>query len=79
MQHLLHAEGQDQLWGSLEMVVDGETGLFHRDEFELVENIRRVSDDAEFRSRLGAGAGKLVTEKFGDIHVVKRVEDVVFR
>jgi glycosyltransferase involved in cell wall biosynthesis len=65
--------------GSLEMVVDGETGLLHRDEFELVENIRKISDDAEFRCRLGAGAGKRVTEKFGDEHVVKSVEDVVFR
>jgi len=65
--------------GSLEMVVDGETGLLHRDEFELVENILKVSDDAEFRSRLGAGAGKRVTEKFGDEHVVKSVIDVVFQ
>jgi glycosyltransferase involved in cell wall biosynthesis len=65
--------------GSLEMIVDGETGLLHRDEFELVENILKVSDNAEFRSRLGAGAGKRVTEKFGDEHVVKSVEDVVFQ
>jgi len=64
--------------GSLEMIVDGETGLLHRDEFQLVENIRKVSENAELRGRLGAGAGKRVTEKFGDEHVVKSVEDVVF-
>jgi len=65
--------------GSLEMIVDGETGLIHRDEFQLVENIRKVSENAELRGRLGAGAGKRATEKFGDEHVVKSVEDVFFR
>jgi glycosyltransferase involved in cell wall biosynthesis len=65
--------------GSLEMVVDGETGLLHQDEFELVENILKVAENAEFRGRLGAGAGQRVTEKFGDEHVVKSVEDVVFQ
>jgi len=63
--------------GSLEMVIEGTTGLLHSDEIELVENIRRISDNAEFRRRLGAGAGKRALESFGDGHVLDTVTSVV--
>lgn len=59
--------------GSLELIVDGETGLLHRDEFGLAENIRAISKDDELRRKLGIAAGKRAVEKFGDEHVVKSV------
>jgi len=64
--------------GSLEMLVDGETGLFHRDELEFVENIRKVSDDAELRRRLSTGSSKRALDIFGQKHVVESVKSVIF-
>jgi len=64
--------------GSLEMVVDGESGLFHRDEFDLVENIRKLSENAELRQRLSTGSSKRAFEIFGQEHVVESVKSVIF-
>lgn len=59
--------------GSLELIVDGETGLLHRDELSLSENIRAISKDDKLRRTLGTAAGKRAVEKFGDEHVVTSV------
>jgi glycosyltransferase involved in cell wall biosynthesis len=63
--------------GSLELIVDGETGLLHRDEVGLAENIKAVSLDAEFRKRLGTAAGKRAVGVFGEEHVVESVEGLL--
>jgi len=64
--------------GSLEMIVDGETGLLHRDEFDLVENIQKVSENAELRQRLSTGSSKRATDFFGQEHVVESVKSIIF-
>jgi len=63
--------------GSLELVVDGETGLLHRDELSMSENIRAVSYDDGLRERLGAAAGKRVMESFGEEHILRSVKSLL--
>jgi glycosyltransferase involved in cell wall biosynthesis len=64
--------------GSVELIVDGESGLLHNDEIELVKNIKAISDNAELRIKLGIAASKRASEMFGEEHVIESVKKVVF-
>ena len=64
--------------GSVELIVDGESGLLHNDEIELVKNIKAVSDNAELRIKLDIAASKRASEMFGEEHVIESVKKVVF-
>jgi glycosyltransferase involved in cell wall biosynthesis len=64
--------------GSVELIVDGESGLLHNDEIELVKNIKAISNNAELRIRLGIEANKRASEMFGEEHVIESVKKVVF-
>ena len=62
----------------LKFIVDGESGLLHNDEIELVKNIKAISNKAELRIILGIAASKRASEMFGEEHVIESVKKVVF-
>jgi glycosyltransferase involved in cell wall biosynthesis len=64
--------------GSVELHVDGESGLLHNDEIELVKNIKAISNNAELRIRLGIDASKRASEMFGEEHVIESVKKFVY-